>query len=420
MSSIQKLSILKDFLFDIYQGNLNLINTTKIKDTLSKRKKTFIKEYLKMNNISISSTCSVKTDNIYKTGHLILKNSKLIINQYESNKTDQIKMNNSITQRVDVLYPIFFIDFNLVTCELVMHKTKQKFRLIILGKNMKKNDYENDEDYIYKYRIVKFAMLYESKEVFNLICENINKSIILSYGNKCNIFGINIRNNFCKEYFIHYKKFPLEANTGDVILFKGYARESKFQRYLTGDNYDHVGVLIKNKDGLNLYETTGKDGARLRPWEDFITHYWYLLYDILAFRKLKVDDDTKKLYILEQEKGENIKEINDSNKLEEKFYYYFNKKAEEFVSKSEYKKYYFSKMRYFCRSKMKKKSIIRDTYSCSELVGALYYYTGIITDELEAGNYLPGHFSRNGVVAFKKGFSLGEEYIIDFSSSMSI
>ena len=107
-------------------------------------------------------------------------------------------------------------------------------------------------------------------------------------------------------------------------------------------------------------------------------------------------------------------------KLEEKFYYYFNMKAEEFISKSEYKKYYFSKMRYFCRSKMKKKSIIRDTYSCSELIGALYYYTGIITDELEAGNYLPGHFSRKGLIAFKKGFSLGEEYIIDFSSSMSI
>ena len=419
MSSIQKLNILKDFLFDIYQGNLNLINTSKIKDTLSKRKKTFIKEYLKMNSISISTTCSVKTDSVYKTGQLILKNSKLIINQYESNKTEQKRINNSINQHVDILFPIFFIDFNMVTCELVVHKTKQKFRLIILGKNLKKKDYDNNDDFIYKYRVVKFAMLYQSKEVFNLICENINKSIILSYGSKYNIFSISIRNNFCKEYFINYKKFALEANSGDIILFKGYSNDSKFQRFLTGADYDHVGIMVKNKYGLNLYESTGKDGAKLRPWEDFITYYWYLLYDVMSFRKLKIDDETKKLYILEQNNGEKIEDINDNKKLNEKFYFYFNKKIDEFISKSEHKKYYFSKIGYFCHSKMKKKSLIRESYSCSELIGALYYYVGIITDELEASNYLPGHFSRNGEVAFKKGFQLGEEYIIDFSSTMS-
>ena len=419
MSTIQNLKTIKEFLLELYRDNLNQLKTPIIKDILSKRKHTFIKEYLKMNSISISTTCSVKTDSVYKTGQLILKNSKLIINQYESNKTDQKRINNSINQHVDILFPIFFIDFNMVTCELVVHKTKQKFRLIILGKNLKKKDYDNNDDFIYKYRVVKFAMLYQSKEVFNLICENINKSIILSYGSKYNIFSISIRNNFCKEYFINYKKFALEANSGDIILFKGYSNDSKFQRFLTGADYDHVGIMVKNKYGLNLYESTGKDGAKLRPWEDFITYYWYLLYDVMSFRKLKIDDETKKLYILEQNNGEKIEDINDNKKLNEKFYFYFNKKIDEFISKSEHKKYYFSKIGYFCHSKMKKKSLIRESYSCSELIGALYYYVGIITDELEASNYLPGHFSRNGEVAFKKGFQLGEEYIIDFSSTMS-
>jgi len=419
MSTIQNLKTIKEFLLELYRDNLNQLKTPIIKDILSKRKHTFIKEYLKMNSISISTTCSVKTDNVYKTGQLILKNSKLIINQYESNKTEQKRINNSINQHVDILFPIFFIDFNMVTCELVVHKTKQKFRLIILGKNLKKKDYDNNDDFIYKYRVVKFAMLYQSKEVFNLICENINKSIILSYGSKYNIFSISIRNNFCKEYFINYKKFALEANSGDIILFKGYSNDSKFQRFLTGADYDHVGIMVKNKYGLNLYESTGKDGAKLRPWEDFITYYWYLLYDVMSFRKLKIDDETKKLYILEQNNGEKIEDINDNKKLNEKFYFYFNKKIDEFISKSEHKKYYFSKIGYFCHSKMKKKSLIRESYSCSELIGALYYYVGIITDELEASNYLPGHFSRNGEVAFKKGFQLGEEYIIDFSSTMS-
>ena len=324
MSTIQNLKTIKEFLLDLYRDNLNQLKTPKIKDILSKRKHTFIKEYLKMNSISISTTCSVKTDNVYKTGQLILKNSKLIINQYESNKTEQKRINNSINQHVDILFPIFFIDFNMVTCELVVHKTKQKFRLIILGKNLKKKDYDNNDDFIYKYRVVKFAMLYQSKEVFNLICENINKSIILSYGSKYNIFSISIRNNFCKEYFINYKKFALEANSGDIILFKGYSNDSKFQRFLTSADYDHVGIMVKNKYGLNLYESTGKDGAKLRPWEDFITYYWYLLYDVMSFRKLKIDDETKKLYILEQNNGEKIEDINDNKKLNEKFYFYFN------------------------------------------------------------------------------------------------
>ena len=138
MSTIQNLKTIKEFLLELYRDNLNQLKTPKIKDILSKRKHTFIKEYLKMNSISISTTCSVKTDSVYKTGQLILKNSKLIINQYESNKTEQKRINNSINQHVDILFPIFFIDFNMVTCELVVHKTKQKFRLIILGKNLKK------------------------------------------------------------------------------------------------------------------------------------------------------------------------------------------------------------------------------------------------------------------------------------------
>ena len=107
---------------------------------------------------------------------------------------------------------------------------------------MKNHDFDNNDDYIYKYRIVKFKMPYESSEVFKLICENINKSIILSDGYKHNIFGINIRNHFCNEYFIDYKKFESIGNTGDILLFKGYSNESKFQRFITDNGYDHVGL----------------------------------------------------------------------------------------------------------------------------------------------------------------------------------
>ena len=227
-------------------------------------------------------------------------------------------------------------------------------------------------------------MPYESSEVFKLICENINKSIILSDGYKHNIFGINIRNHFCNEYFIDYKKFESIGNTGDILLFKGYSNESKFQRFITDNGYDHVGLFVKNKNGLHLYEATGKEGVKLRPWNEFITYYWYLLYDKMAHRKLNVDENAMKLFISENEE----EEINGKNifkSLKDKFYYYFNKKTEDFLDKTKDKKYHFSKKGYFCQSKMKK-SIIRESYSCSELIGAYYYYLGIVTDEMEAYN----------------------------------
>ena len=420
-SSIQAISDFIPFhqyILDFFQIEDLLQKPPNTKEILSKRKNTFIKEYLKLNNISISSTCSVKTENAYKTGHLTLNNSKLIINQYESNKINKkYKIPNSIVETVDIFYPIFFIDFNMVTCDLIIHKKKQKFRLIILGKNFREKDYENNNDYIYKYRIVKFKMPYESDEIFKLICKNINKSIILSRGYKSNIFGINIRNNFCHEYFVNHKKFVTLGQTGDVLLFKGHTKESKFQRFITSDEYDHVGILIRNKQGLNVYESTGTDGVKLRPWHEFLTYYWYLLYDVMAYRKLNIDINAMKQYILEQNDKNNVDDFIDNKKIKEKFFFYFNKKIDEFIAQTQDKKYVFSKMGYLCKSKMKKKSIIRESYSCSELMGALYYYIGIITDEYEARNYLPGHFTRKGYLPFKKGYSLGEEYIIDFSSS---
>ena len=211
MSTIQNINSLKELIFEELQLTLEKLKTPKTKEILSKRKKNFIKEYLKMNNISISSTCSVKTEDIYKTGHLTLKNSKLIICKYLSNKIQNYNTNSNSSQLIDIFNPIFFIDFNMVTCELIIHKKKKKFRLIILGKNTDKKDYNNNNDYIDKYRIVKFNMYSESYEIFKLVCENINKSIILSYGNRTNIFGINLRNNFCHEYFINYKKFEKQG-----------------------------------------------------------------------------------------------------------------------------------------------------------------------------------------------------------------
>ena len=412
-----------------------------IKNILSYRKYTFIHEYLKLNNISISSSCSVKVDDIYRFGHLTLINSKLIVTQYESSKiitnlNESMKLNSKsissflendmTTASEEILFPIFFIDFNLSTSQLLIHKAKQKFRLLILGKNIEEKDYDNGGDYIEKYRIVKFKMSNTSRNVFDLICENINKSIILSNGYRYNIFSINIRNNFCLEYFINFKEFAKKANSGDIILFRGFGKESKLQRVITSADYDHVGLLFRKDNKLHLYESTGKDGVKLRPWSDFITYYWYLLYDKMTFRALRVTEEKMKEYIYKENKkyndkfniDESINNINSNKqKIIKNFYDYLNKNINDFIKHTEYKKYSFSKIGYLCNSRMRKNTINRKGYSCSELVAACYYYSGIITDKLEATNYLPGNFSRSGNIPFKPGFFLGKEYIIDFSST---
>ena len=430
--------------FDLFPSSLlnfikkNILKSKTTKTILSERKIHFIQEYLKLNKISISSTCSVKIENHYIYGHLTLFNSKLSINQYESNKLPKKENENSfnynrtmcplIVQKndissEDIFYPLFFIDFNLATCQLVIHKTKQKFRLIILGRNIKENDYENNDDYISKYRIVKFKMLDANPQKFQLVCESINKSIILSNGYRYNIFSINIRNNFCREYFMNFKEFAKKGNTGDIILFRGYAKESQLQRVFTNADYDHVGILVKKDGILQVYESTGKEGVKLRPWQEFITYLWYLLYEKMVYRPLIVSKETMQKYILKESEKNNENELIDFNldnqkEIKKKFYDYLDKKVIYFINHTEDKKYTFSKKGFLCQSPMRKNTLNRKGFSCSELVAACYFHSGIITDELEASNYLPGAFSRSGNLAFNPGFSLGQEFIIDFSSSL--
>lgn len=381
-----------------------------------------------MNRVSVSSICHVKTDYIFLYGHLTLYNSKLAITPFLSHKISikdddtssdcnysQFPINTNIdfSPKEENNFPIFFIDFNLVTCQLIIHKIKQKFKLIVLGANFQEKDYNNDKDFIRQSRIVTFKMPEVSQKTFRLVCESINKSIILSNGYRNNIFSINIRKNFCKEYFINYKDFSSKANTGDILLFRGHANDSKLQRAFTNADYDHVAILYRKNNILYVYESTGKEGVKLRPWQEFINYLWYLLYEKMAFRSLNITEERMKKYIYEENNNNKI----NSKIIKEKFYLCLNKKVNDFIEHTEDRKYSFSKTGYICTSSMKNNTINRKGYSCSELIAACYFYSGIISDKLEASNYLPGNFSRKGKIAFKSGFYSGEEYIIDFSSS---
>ena len=217
-----------------------------------------------------------------------------------------------------------------------------------------------------------------------------------------------------------HKQFCRNGKTGDIILFRGYARESRIQRMITNVEYDHVAILVKQNGILNVYESTGKDGVKLRPWQEFLTYLWYLLYEKMVFRPLIITEKRMKEYIKEYKESSIDQSsstiFNKEKNIKEQFYYILNKKVDDFIDKSKDKKYTFSKLGFLCDSHMRKNNN-RKGYSCSELVSACYYHAGLITGELDASNYLPGYFSRLGTVRFKEGIILGEEYIIDFAST---
>lgn len=412
--------------------------------------------------------CELKINNVYEEGFLKLKNNSLIIvknkieepnnyfilsdignekivynsNSINTNASSNLSMsadknknknknknnnengNNTILDNNYLLY----LDFNLITCKFLINKKKQKFRLLILGKQDKK---EKD---IYQYRVIKIRMLNLEKETFNNICKNINNIILSSHGYKENMINASLNKYFCKDYFISSFDFYRSAKTCDIILFRSYAYCSKCQRCITKGHYDHIGLLIKMCNELFVYESTGKDGVVLRKWFEFIYYYWFLLCDKMSFRKLIVSDEAKKKFIAknysETSNGgrrcsnfssglsdSNI-EVMSKSEIDSQFNYLLGVKVDTFMQITQGKKYYFSILEYLFKGCKKNKitnNIKNNGYFCSELIAAVYNYCDIISNKINITNYLPSSFAENGDAAFNEGYSLGPEYVIVFS-----
>lgn len=401
---------------------------------------------------NLSYPCELKINDIYEKGFLHLKKNYLIIlrNKIEEGQNfisdtgiekiiDLKKYNNSsmntesstnlsiyVNKTTKNNNNLLYLDFNLITCKLIIHKTKQKFRLLILGK-------ENKNE-IYKHRVIKFKMLNTEKKIFIDICKSLNNRIISSYGYKENLIHSSINKFFCKDYMIDCYDFYKNAKTCDLILFRSFSCCSQCQRFITKGHYDHIGLLIKFYNELYVYETTGKDGVVVRNWHEFIYYYWYLLCEKMTFRKLIVSQEAMKKFITNNNeiipnKGKKASNytsgLSDNsfdnltkNEIEKKFYNTLGMKVDSFVQKAKGKKYFFSIWNYIFKGfyKTKKTDNIKNKgYFCSELIAAVYNYCEIISNRMNISNYLPSSFAENGDIEFNEGFSLGPEYIIIFS-----
>ena len=382
-------------------------NNIKFSSILKYRDLTFTKEYCNPTELTYSSSCEVKTNILYHSGRITLSGNILTVFAYNKSDYIQSKIGNTKKEseksvkhvlttptigRINQLFPLLYLDFNLITAKLIRHKQKKKFRIIILGQNKNKQ--------IYNSRIVKFRMLKSSQNNFKEITNLIEKSIILSKGYYMNLIGVSLRKTFTEDYFINYIDFQREANTCDILLFKGLETHSKLQRKITLADYDHVALLVKKNHNLFVYEAQSKDGVKLRPWREFIMYKWDLLYEKMVFRKLILD----KLII--------------ENKNE--FYEELNKNVNEFIESTKGKQYSLKEIQICCHGKMKEhqrqnKWDKQHGFFCSQLVAAAYHKCGLISDDINAGHYLPGTFSRYSDMKLEKGCSLSPEYIIDFS-----
>ena len=432
--------------------NINKIPNKKpsLKSILERKDILFNNEYLYINSLYSSIYCYIKIKKEYDFGKLTISNKNIIVeinkkmikaykwsfseistvnakNNSSDNELPNYIMNDTIDKiltgrnTINNTYnelPLYLlnIDLDLVTCKLIIHKEKQKFRLLLLG--YKK---QNSFKYLKSIKKIKFNCTNIEKSSFYHICEIINKSILLSEGYKNNLFGINFRKNYYTKPFISVLNFVKEANTGDILLFKSFSTLSKYQRCITKADYDHIALLIKIGNKLKIYDCIREDGVRLRNFTEYISMMLHLLYEKIVYRKLNISLDNIVHYIKinNHNKYENITIDNISaNEIKNKFYEILNKKIEVFNQNNNNAKYDFPICKYLFKSKKtkNKRGVNRNSYFCSELVAAVYMHCKIMSKKNDPLDYLPGEFSEKGIIEFINGFHLGPETIIEFSS----
>ena len=384
---------------DIYKDekknikNENLI----LKDILNSRNELFLKEYYKILNIHFSATCKVKAHLLFHEGRIMITDKKLLVikkttkkNVYINSKERKKYLTQQKLEQYNISHPIVSLDFDLISARIITFKSQKKFNIIILGSN----NLEKENT-----KTIYFSMENSSDKLFNEMIQLISKAIYLSRGFKYNLFEVSLRKYFYKDYFLKVDVFEEIAKTGDILLFRGFQKHSKCQRSFTGADYDHVALIVRQGLILYVYESTGKDGVKLRNWRDFRVNLWNLLYDKMTFRQLIVDKD--KINVQEFEKNKEIK-------------------CNEFIKMTKGMKYTLSGCGFCCKCNMKKYGKDKKWgeykgYFCSQLVAAAYNHMGLLTDEIDIGYYLPGSFSKDYDLELKNGIELSVEYIIDFS-----
>ena len=409
--------------------NNNNINNNKDKkeSNLSKffkeRNKKFLKEHKRIRNSMIFTNILYQINNTTVRCALLLKEKELFIlnnintidgslsllNYYPPNSetnlaindinneqkdTIQSEGNNVITENnklisIQKLYnlskPLFYINFELMSCKALINKNTNWIKILVFGYN------ENS-----------LNIFIENKENYSEFIYLLNEQIHKTQKEEIDLLEFTIKENpiYYNHSIISLEEFTSISKTGDLLLFKSKHCGSRFQRFLSGDTYDHVAIIEKKNGVLSLYQSTLNGNIDFAFWNLFLTYSSEENFDKIVYRRLHIEAENKK----------ELKNI--QKEIEEKF--------EQFVKETNDKNYYLSfKNLIFCDgidqdqingewSKMK-------GFSCSALAAAFYIKIGAIKQERNIHSARPGDFQDNkNILKFNQKFSLGPERVLFF------
>lgn len=158
---------------------------------------------------------------------------------------------------------------------------------------------------------------------------------------------------FWKFFYMTEKEFRKNAQTGDLLLFKGKSKMSSALRGILSSEFDHIAVIYILNEYIYLFESTRSTGVVLTSWNEFMERNWHEMYLRVGYRKLLI------------ERNETFLQV-----------------AHEFVAENEGKPY---KLMKFLGSKA-------EGFFCSELVAEFYRATGVFYQNTPAKKFMPKHF----------------------------
>ena len=374
-------------------------NKMKMSQIFRSRNKTFVEE-LKRYPFTYTTTVEYKEKNSsFKQYNLLVSKNKLYILEKKKQKTklnfdesliEKLSNSNkklsekSIKELYDISNPILSLNFDTMTCKLLIDKKKNI--LIILVLNLTPQS---------------FTFRFPNNEILIKYTCIINQARLSSCGNDDNLFSITFRfKDYYKKNIISTLEFENIAKTGDIILFQGNECPANCQRFFTRDEYDHVALVKRNHGYISILEATSLRKCSTMMWDLFKYDLFPLVYGKIVYRRLIIEES-------------------DPQKKEE-IQIKIDKDIGEFINDIYKKEYYLSIPSILCcksPNDYEKKGLWKKSkgFSCSSLLTAAYYKAGILTFDKGVHSRLPGHYSQDKELNFCKGFSLGPEKLIEFS-----
>ena len=318
------------------------------------------------------------------------------------NKSDN-NINNHSAQNINIKklktdyelsHPVICINFNLLSCRLLLNKND------INNKN--KNSYELQIKILGSTEVIIsfYFQIYEVYEKFSYI---IGQKIFNSEGYKTNKMGLCLRNNnFYKDTYMTTSEFEKITKTGDMLLFETLDCISDVQRFFTRDKYDHIALIIRNNDEIEILEATSNEKCSLLKWKRFKFYFYNLIFKKVVLRRLNIEEKDP---LKEDEIRKNIDE-----------------KSKIFIEKIHKKEYEMSLLKMAFSRKPETYEINNEWekgtgYCCSALNAAFYIYNGIMKLDKSVHSVRPGDFEQDkNRLTMMPGFSFGPEKIIEFST----